>query len=332
MAELLISDCKPFGYQSAQTPESIELLGALELWNDEHSELVAAHHFLKRDGDLQEPMGSQSSVFVFTCVFFAGQVPDLPGDQRTPYARYADTYAFFRRNKRGTLTHPQLGQVPVVFRGMSAAHKPAAEGSSVTFTLRLAEDQLDGTLVAEPAPGALGAKVVDAAAGLQSKAKAAFEKTQALKLKFQGVLSEAARFYSLGYTLTTTALAAYNAIKQDPSLLGVLGALVGSGESLVGELRRQGVVGVDAYPYASAARTTIAAGAELYQAVADRGPGTETYQPQAPATLQAICVERYGAKDAPAMVQEALRLNPRFRGPLVKPGERIILPRKVRPQ
>ena len=114
--------------------------------------------------------------------------------------------------------------------------------------------------------------------------------------------------------------------------LRVLGALVGSGESLVGELRRQGVVGVDAYPYASAARTTIAAGAELYQAVADRGPGTETYQPQAPATLQAICVERYGAKDAPAMVQEALRLNPRFRGPLVKPGERIILPRKVRPQ
>lgn len=323
----LVADCQEFRCTSVTTPESIRLMGTLEDWDDEHDEIMGEHHFLKRDGELQEPMGSHSTKFLFNCVVYGGQVPDDEGDGRTAYARYRDVAAFFRRNKRLLLQHPQLGQVPVAYRGMRQRSAPAREGDAVVFGLRFAEDQIDGTLVVEPAPGALAAATTAGATAMQAAANAKAT-TAALRAKFAAGLAHAARVYDLAYSFTSTALAVYNALKSDPSLLGALGALLGASQACVAEFRTQGVLGVDLYPITSASRATIASGVNLYNAVKASGPGTEIVVVQAAQTLQALCAARYGAQLARAKVQEVLTMNPDLRMPdgLVPAGQILIMP------
>jgi len=312
--EYQVADCQEFRCTSVTSPESIRLMGTLEDWDDEHDEIMGEHHFLKRDGDLQEPMGSHSSKFLFNCIVYGGQVPDDEGDGRTAYARYRDTAAFFRRNKRLLLQHPQLGQVAVAYRGMRQRSAPAREGDAVVFSLRFAEDQIDGTLVVEPAPSALAASAVNGATAMRAAASAKAT-TAALRAKFATALAIAAQVYDLTYSLTSTALAAYNAVKSDPSLLGALGAVIGASQACVAEFKLQGVVGVDLYPITSASRATIAGSVNLYHAVKASGPGTETVVVQAAQTLQALCAARYGAQLARAKVQETLVFNPSLRLP-----------------
>jgi len=325
-SDFSVADCKVFEYRP--TPqESIKLMGALEHWADDHDEIMAEHHLLKRDGELQEPMGSHSSKFTFSCIFYGGSLPEFDGDVRSSYARYADAVAFFRRHKRGTLMHPQLGEVPVAYRGMRQQSTPLREGDAVIFELRFAEDQIDGTLAAEPAPSALAASATNGATAMQTAARAKAA-TVVLRAKFATALAIAAQVYDLTYSLTSTALAAYNAVKSDPSLLGALGAVIGASQACVAEFKLQGVVGVDLYPITSASRATIAGSVNLYHAVKASGPGTETVVVQAAQTLQALCAARYGAQLARAKVQETLVLNPSLRMPegMIPAGEVLTMP------
>ena len=153
MAESYIQDIRPCEYRSLTSGSgALSLAGALEFWEDEHPEDVAEARILKRDGAVQDPMGSGARRFALHCIYYGGQVPEQAGDTRTAYQRYRDCATFFRDNKRGVLIHMQLGRVNVAYRGISrATSRPGQEGDAVLFTITFAEDGVDQDLEQNPA-------------------------------------------------------------------------------------------------------------------------------------------------------------------------------------
>lgn len=320
MADPYIQDAKPFQYLPVNSRDRLELMGALESWEDDLPEDVAEHRILKRDGALQEPMGSGAGRFSFRCIYYGGQIPEQQGDTRSAYARYRELATFLRRNKRGHIIHPQLGKASVAYRGVSQASRPGTEGDAVIFTLLFAEDQLDRVFQVNETPGALGQQAAGDAAALQAQLDAKAASSAQWKATLAEVVTRVGTFYTLVSSFVDTAVAAANVIQQDPSLLSALGAVLGASRSLVSDMQIAGLVGVDLYPYTTLTRSTVAGCVNLYNAVSEAKARVERAEVRQTTNVQAFAADKYGGERARDKVQEILQLNPGLRNPAVIPA------------
>lgn len=123
----LLTDTKEFRFKS------IALAGFLVSWNDALAERVAEHNYLKRDGAEQELMGSAAARFTMRLCFLGEKWAD----------EYRKLVAEVRKDPRGLLVHPVLGEIQVVCLGITGDVNPSQALDTIEITISFAEDALD---------------------------------------------------------------------------------------------------------------------------------------------------------------------------------------------
>jgi len=142
--------------------KDLDLEGALVSWNDVIGIRLARHAYLKRDGAEQEPMGAEPGRFTMRLALMG---PNWA-------ANYRALVASIRKEPRGLLVHPLLGNLRVACHGISdASSEPGRAKRLLEVTLGFEEDALDTTVVAESftAPAAAAARVNAQAAKFQKE-------------------------------------------------------------------------------------------------------------------------------------------------------------------
>jgi hypothetical protein len=307
----ILSDVKDFQFKGRY------LMGRVISWNDVLLERVATHEYLKRDGAEQEPMGSKPAQFSMR-ICYLGE----------GWARaYRLLVADIRKDPRGLLVHPILGEFQVVCTGISSAEvNPAQAIDTIEFTIGFLEDALDQTIAADAqqTPAAKATEADDFAAALEI-ATSALEKvttTDGPPVSSSVSIDIAAAtddMVTASRSYTSAALAASINTTPDLTLTQKLADVVAATQDLLDELIADtSRHDASKYEAISTAEETLSACLELDEIVAAQQPLIITYTVPQKTALTTLAALFYG-RDAQAHLDEIRLLN-RIPNPAAIPG------------
>lgn len=269
---------------------------------------LAQHLYLKRDGGEQEPMGAAPGQFRFACIFL--------GDGWSK--RYISLIAAIRRQPRGSLTHPILGELRVACQGISdATCDPGAELNAIRFSISFVEDAVDTALS------------VDTYEGPATRASAVTDLNDQLTTATASYAATA----TAAVTSLTTASAAYalaaseaaTAVVPDASLAVKLQAVRTQADATIAALLDDTIAATvpsRAAPAMLLAEQVLDACNQLQESVLRITPALIAYTVQGATTLPALATRLYG-RDGIARTAEIL-VNNQIPNPAAIPAGTVL--------
>lgn len=295
----------------------LELHGNLVSWTDRLAIRIANHEYLKRDGGECEPMGAAQGRWSFRCCLIG---PDLA-------LLYRNIQNTIRKEPRGQMVHPRLGNVRVACEGLHSQEAPENAIDVLEFSIDFVEDAVDTAISDDVNVGpSVRARQVADALSLATSAVSTIVTERIANEIYTAVTSAMNAFTTMGNRFQETALAAADAGLPDLTLGTLLERVATKRDEAIVALNKVLTKTLEADVSLVDARTAVyvayAACVQLLQAVLASLPGLVKYTVPTAQPLTTVLVNVYGS-DARARRQDVYRYN-RIPTPYWIPGGTVL--------